>query len=119
MSMRMDSRSPFDRHLELLAPPEAPTPFEVELAAKLLAAERRATGSVTPSAARRSRTAPAAAVEETREERKQRIQKRLIQVYRCAPGLNPGVQVCIIAAQASEGRTQRGARIAARKCSGL
>ena len=85
MSMRMDSRSPFDRQLELLPPPQALTPFEVELAAKLLAAERRAAGSVTPSAAaRRSRMAPAAAMEETREERKQRIQRRFEQVYRYA-----------------------------------
>jgi hypothetical protein len=85
MSMRMDSRSPFDRQQELLPPPQALTPFEVELAAKLLAAERRAAGSVTPSAAaRRSRMAPAAAMEETREERKERIQRRHVQVYRYA-----------------------------------
>ena len=88
MSMRMDSRSPFDRRLELLPPPDAPTPFEVELAAKLLAAERRNAGSVTPNAARRSRFAPAAAEEETREERKERLQRRVAQVYRSAAALS-------------------------------
>jgi hypothetical protein len=99
MCMRMDSRSPFDRRLELLPPPEAPTPFEAELAATLLVAERRSAGSVTPNAARRSRLAPAAALEETREERKLRIQRRHIQVYRSAALLH-----CIrrVAAEPSE-----------------
>jgi hypothetical protein len=87
MSMRMDSRSPFDRNMELLPPPGAPPPFEVELAAKLLAAERGATGSATPNAARRSRLAPAAAMEETAEQRKQRIHKRM-DVYRSAAAKN-------------------------------
>ncbi len=85
MSMRMDSRSPFDRLLELLPPPAPPPPYEVELAAKLLATERRATGSVTPNAARRSRQAPAAALEETREEQKKRLHKRLEQYRSAAP----------------------------------